>query len=411
MPYITREDGERFVIPSYRDVLSAKKPALLKKEILLLSANYGEYITLQKKNADQYEAAFSPDTGYLLGESIWHYFKKPNDLIYCEAVPNTTEAILVIVKAGSVYLDGTFPVDSIADELVVFRTQQNHFEIYVHGDVPISEHPEDGKVSLDISSVKSFTILPDPVFAILPTLKTFQLRLVGAVLKAQGIGVIPVKKIALTVIALILIWMGFTYVSIHRKELPKVIVGIVNPYQYYINTLTSPSPDREIRGLTAKIKTLYTIPGWQPVTINYSSGGIAVNMLSQGVKTSVLYQWAAQNNAGVQVLSDGIYLSLTIPLINRPMPTTINPLQQVVAELIDRLSTVAPGNNVTLGQMLERGRFSEAQLTITFATLSGETLNLLADQLRGLPLVLSKVSITVDEGMLSGTIVLTALGN
>src|SRR5690348_12369046 len=101
MPYITREDGERFIIPSYRDVLSAQKPGLLKKEILLLSETYGQYITLQKKSSTQYEVTFSHEPGVLLGETIWHYFKRPSDLIYCEAIPNTAEAILVIVKSGS----------------------------------------------------------------------------------------------------------------------------------------------------------------------------------------------------------------------------------------------------------------------------------------------------------------------
>ena len=75
---------------------------------------------LLRKNADQYEVAFSPDPGYLFGESVWHYFKRPLDLVYCEAIPNTSEAILVIVKAGIVYLDGSFPLDSIFDEISYF---------------------------------------------------------------------------------------------------------------------------------------------------------------------------------------------------------------------------------------------------------------------------------------------------
>src|SRR5258706_12802884 len=103
MPYIARDDGERFVIPSYRDTLSAKKSNLLKKEILLLSESYGAFATVIKKNAQQYEVAFSPDTGYLLGETVWQHFKRPFDLIYCEIIPNTSEAILVIVKSGSVF--------------------------------------------------------------------------------------------------------------------------------------------------------------------------------------------------------------------------------------------------------------------------------------------------------------------
>ena len=150
MPYITREDGEHFVIPSYRDVLTAKNKSALKRDILALSQNYGEYITLQRKSPLQYEIAFSPDTGYLLGESIWHHFKRPQEMIYCEAIPNTTEAILVIVKLGSVYLDGKIPIDSISEELIIFLTQQNQFNIYIYGSVPISQTPEEGKFLLKL---------------------------------------------------------------------------------------------------------------------------------------------------------------------------------------------------------------------------------------------------------------------
>src|SRR5688572_7090824 len=224
MAYLTREDGERFIITSYRDVLSAKKLSLLRREIMLLSANYGEYITLQRKNINQYEVAFSPDPGYLLGESIWAFFKRPPDLIYCEAIPNTFEAILVIVKSGSVYLDGVFPLDVIQDELVIFKTQQNNFEIYVYGDVPISASIEENKFTFATSSVKSFTILDTPVFSTLPTTKAFQLLPVNQVLKAKGIGVLPLKKI-LTFIAIIIgLWLAWMFFPESKKELPQVII-------------------------------------------------------------------------------------------------------------------------------------------------------------------------------------------
>src|SRR5580692_9804853 len=130
MPYITRDDGEHFVIPSYRDVLGYTNKAQLKKDILALSEKYGQYITLQKRGP-KYEAAFSPDAGYLLGECVWLHFKRPLDMIYCEIVPNKAEALLVVVKEGSIYLDGQFPIDGIAEELIVFLTQQNQFAIYI----------------------------------------------------------------------------------------------------------------------------------------------------------------------------------------------------------------------------------------------------------------------------------------
>lgn len=411
MPYITRDDGERFVIPSYRDVLSAKKPALLKKEVTLLSGNYGEYITLQRKNIDQYEAAFSPDSGYLLGETIWHQFKRPKDLIYCEALPNGIDAILVIVKGGSVYLDGSFPIDSIPDELVVFRTQQNSFEIYIYGNIPLSQHPEEGKFTLDESSVKSFTVLTEPVFPKLPTLKSFQLRLVDIVLRAQGIGVFPVRK-AIGALALVgLVWMAITYFSTSKKELPTVLIGVVNPYQLYINMLTSPAPTTEIETVTTQINRLYTIPGWQPTTMEYAMGQLKANVQSPGMKTSVLFDWAAVNSAKLQITSDGIYLFLPVVTASRVPPTTISPLNQVIAELLDRIATVIPGNNLTLGTSLDRGRFSEVQVTIAFNQLTVNTVNLLAEQLRGLPLILTKINVTANNGTLSGNIILKALGS
>ncbi len=411
MPYITRDDGERFIIPSYRDILSAKKPALLKKEVLLLSTNYGEYITLQRKNIDQYEAAFSPDPGYLLGESVWHYFKRPRDLIYCEAIPNTSEAILVIVKGGSVYLDGSFPVDSIPDELIVFRTQQNSFEIYIQGDVPISQAPEEGKFALDTSSVKSFNILPEPIFPTLPTNKNFQLRLVDTVLKAQGIGVVPVKKIVGVIVVLVLAWIAFTFFTTHKKVEAPIHVAEANPLQLYINTLISPAPDAEIQGVANGLREFFSIPGWSPTTVEYSNGILQANVKSAGIKTSMLFKWADQNGAKVLILPDGVYIGIAVKPPVRGAATSISPLQKVIAEVIDRISTVIPGNNLTLGNTMNKGNFSEAELTIIFNTLTIDTFSLLGEQFKGMPLVLTKVSLTINNGALSGTIILKALGN
>ena len=125
MPYIAREDGEHFVVPSYREAVVAKGASAVKRDIVSLSNNYGQYIAIQSKGPLRYEVAYSPDTGYLLGESIWYFLNRPFEMIYCEAIPDTTEVILVIVKEGSVYLDGRFPADGVQEELVSFLTQEN----------------------------------------------------------------------------------------------------------------------------------------------------------------------------------------------------------------------------------------------------------------------------------------------
>lgn len=414
MPYITREDGERFIIPSYRDVLSIKKSSLLKREILLLANSYGEYIALQKKNVDQYEIAFSPDSGALLGETVWHYFKRPRDLIYCEAIPNTSEAILVIVKSGSVYLDGSFPIDSIPEELVIFQSQHNQFEVYLYGDVPISQVPTEGKFSFDASSIKSFSILDKPVFPTLPIVKAFQLQLVDVVLKTHGIGVLPVKQMSVVILIIFFLWMGWTYISTHKKQIiiPQVFVSVVSPYQVYMSTLASPNPATVIHQVVNNIGLLFTIPGWYPDAFTYKSDkGFKTSVKSLGARTSVLYNWAKKNNLKIELQTTGFYLTAALVVRDRPVPTVIYKLNDVIANLIDRLSYIIPGNPLVIGAYTDKGKYFETQLTISFDNLSPTMLNAIGQQLKTLPLVLSSIDATVSKGNLTGSIILIALGN
>lgn len=413
MAYITREDGERFVIPSYRDVLSAKKSALLKREIMMLSTNYGEYITLQKKNLDQYEVAFSQETGCLLGESVWHNFKRPFDMIYCEAIPNTSEAILVIVKSGSVYLDGSFPVDSIAEELIIFKSQQNDFVIYIHGDVPISEKPEEGKISFDQKSVQSFTVLDQPVFPTLPTVKAFQLQLVDVVLKEQGIGVVPAKKIVAVVMMLGLLWMGYNYFTSNKEQLPVSFIAPSNPYQQYQTALSSPDPSQELTELTKRITLFFSIPGWWPEKIDYTGGmpgSLDVTVISRGARIKTLLAWAKLNNFLVDIRSDAIHLTDSVSVPGRRYSNTIVKIQDVFASVIDRVSYVVPGNSLQIGKVEDKKGYVTAGLSIRVSALPATTLFAIADLLAGMPLVLSGVSFKTIEGNLTGTIDFTALG-
>jgi len=411
MPYITREDGERFVIPSYRDTLSAKKISLLKREVLLLSQNYGEYITLQRKDNIRYEIAFSPDLGYLLGETIWHYFKRPSDLVYCEAIPNSTDAILVIVKSGSVHLDGRFPIDSIPEELLIFRTQQNNFDINIYGDVPIVKTPEPGKFAFDSASIKSFTVLDSPIFPTLPTVKAFQLKPVDTVLKSQGIGVFPAKKALTVIVTLGIMWMAWVYVSTHKKELPQVIVGVVNPYQTYLDTLSSPDPFQEIARVVESIRLLYTIPGWSPQQLTYEKGIFRSAVKSKGARTDILFKWANRNKAMIEVLPEGFYVQWPIFNAKRLPPDTISKLKDIIGNLIDRLSYVLTGDHMEVGQFVDRRIYQQSIIKISFTNATPSTIELIGQQLKGLPLILDKVTIVVDNGSLTGSINLEALGN
>ncbi|VVC76884.1 hypothetical protein AQUSIP_22110 [Aquicella siphonis] len=412
MPYITREDGEHFVIPSYRDVLTIKQKSQLKKEILLLSQSYGEYITLQKKAVNQYEVAFSPDTGYLLGESIWHHFNKPLDLIYCEAIPNTTEAILVIVKSGSVYLDGSFPLDSIPEELIIFLTQQNNFEIYVYGDVPISKEPEAGKFSFEASSVKSYNVLDKPIFPTLPLMKTFQLQLVDAVLKEQGIGVVPVKPIIIGLAVIGVAFIAWNFYSSRQVVTTTVAKPQVNPYQQFLNTLSSPAPDQEVTAFIDKLQLMSQMPGWSATDVKYIHNGVNATVYSYGGKVEDLYAWAAENNANVMIKKTGIFMTIGIKLPNRPAPTKIYSSPKIIATIVDRLSNVYPGNNLDLGDSVRKGVYTDTIIKIRFNNIGPVVLDLIGKQFADLPVVIHDITVRLEKDFnLTGSITIEALGN
>ena len=412
MPYITREDGEHFVIPSYRDILSAKQKSLLKKDILLLSQSYGEYITLQRKSATQYEVAFSPDTGYLLGESIWHHFKRPMDMIYCEVIPNTTEAILVIVKAGSVYLDGSFPLDSIPEELIIFLTQQNNFEIYTYGDVPIGQLHEEGKFSFDAASVKSFTVLDNPVFPVLPLLKIYQLQPVDIVLKAHGIGVFPAKQLLVVAVAGVLLYMLYSYLTAPKVEVQQVVVAPKeNPYVGYIKALTSPAPDQEISNLINRIQILYTMPGWTADKADYADGFLTASVKTSGSKIESLMDWARRNKIAVNIKDTGISVAIKIETSNRAAPTKIYSMVDIIAYFVDKISSVYPGNNLKFQQFTPKGPYTDVIFTVTISGTSLTVLDLIGEQMKGLPFVLKNATFTLTNGDLSGSINMEALGN
>jgi hypothetical protein len=410
MAYINRSDGERFIIPSYRDILTGRKPPILKREILLLAENYGNYIYLQKKTTAQYEVAFSPEPGTLLGETVWYYFKRPRDMIYCEKIPNTMEAILVIVKSGSVYLDGSFSIDSIPDELVVFQTQENNFEIYLYGDVPISEVPEEGKFTFEASSVKSLKYLDKPIFQSLPILKNFQLQPVDIVLQNQGIGVFPLKQVILGMLLLGFLWIGWKMIMSHKEELPQPIISAINPYQSLMIQLSSPDPYLETQKLANLIITFFSIPGWDPVNIMYSGGMANVKVVSRGMRTNVLFDWAKNNRATVNITTTGYSLSKSLLLGSRLPPNSIYDLKEVISNLIDKISYILPGNSIKIDNIVNKNKFSEATIAINFNGITPTTFALIGEQFKKLPLVLTGVTISVSDDNLSGNIQLKALG-
>ena len=410
MPYIAREDGEHFVVPSYREAVVAKGASAVKRDIVSLSNNYGQYIAIQSKGPLRYEVAYSPDTGYLLGESIWYFLNRPFEMIYCEAIPDTTEVILVIVKEGSVYLDGRFPADGVQEELVSFLTKENQFAIYVYGNVPLSKTPEPDKFSFEEHSVKSFTVLEAPILKTLPLYKQYQLQLVEVALKAQGIGTLPVMKI--TIVGVLAIGLLSVIIHFSTRSAPLPTISFIDPYSSYTIALSSPAPGPEIQAFVDKMQTLFTLPGWAPTNIKYANGSFVVDVASHGSNINTLLEWAGRNHATVDLGSKNMTLSMTNVLKNRSAPRVIYPLKQIVIHFLDRLALVYPGNHVMFAAFANKGQYSTTTLTINIENFSPAAIRALSEICDMVSLVLTNISLTVnDDGLLSGSLNFAALGN
>lgn len=412
MPFITREDGENFIIPSYRDVVTSKQSSALKKEVTALSQSYGEYITLQRKGKLQFEVAFSTDLGYLLGETVWYKFNRPSDMIYCEAVPNSTEAILVIVKNGSVYLDGSFQIDSIPEELIIFLTQQNDFEIFVYGDIPISATAEEGKFSFDEGSVKSFTVLEEPVFNSLPLVKAYRFQTVDAALKSQGIGTLPIKAIAVGILAVFLSYYIITNFIMEEEKKQQELPMEKNPYEAYVNALASPRPDDIINAYISQVGLLNQAPGWTVTSVEYKGGSIAGNMSTRSGTLGTLYSWCNTNKLTLKIVGRTLVISYKPKFSSRKKPKRIYPLKDVMVLFIDRLTTIYPDyRNITISKGKAKGPYSAMKVAINFKGASPQLVVAIGQTMSELPLVLSNMSFRVMTGRLNGKVVVEALGN
>lgn len=409
MAHITREDGVNFVIPSYRDVLTVKSKKKFQTDLLALGKRYGDYLAIQRKSATQYDVAFSTDTGYLLGETVWQHFNRPIDMIYCEALPNSLEVILVIVKGGNVYLDGSFPADSIQDELLIFLTQQNEFEIYTFGNVPISETPQDGKFSFDSGSVKAFKVLTESAFSSLPLINNFQLKLIETTLAEHGIGSFPIKQVAAKVLPFAIIFAIVVGYFLFKPE-PLEAEMEPNPYQTYVEQMESPFPDKLIEAFVEKLELLYTVPGWYVSNIKYQGGGIVAAMKSSGASIESLMAWSDGHGMTTNINSDGVFVSSAIQVTLRPKPREVYPVKQTLAIFVDRLVKVYPGNNVSLEMNSAPAPVSSYSMKVSIKQLAPEILLLVGQQTKGLPLILDEISLRSQNALLDGTITLKAIG-
>lgn len=416
MAVIRREDGVQFVVQSYRELLTQKNPALLKNEIRFIGKTNGDYARLFKQRENQFEAVFSRDPGYLLGETIWYHFGKPADLIYCEALPDEQHALVVIVRSGSVYLDAKLPLAGLQDEFISLATSNNRFVVYTSGDVPLVQNPEENKFAFEPQLIQAFNVLNEPLFPRLPVNDNLKLLSVDQAIKAQHLdkGLSPALMVAgLLVASIILYWLF----SDKEQPLPQVTQApvqqqVIEPSALQAQQLQGPSPAQQLQVMANTITDLHGLAGWQPGMLDFDgSSSLNVQMQSVGGSATMLLQWAKAYGAKADLSSQGARIRFPVNLPGRTIMPSMMKEDEVSAGIVDRMLQTLPGRSVQINPPGSSGGLVEERLTVNFANISPTTLVLIGKQVEGLPVKLTKCSVNNADGLLSGQLELLVIGD
>lgn len=407
MVIVTRHDGVKFIAQAYREQLLTPNKRALLHEIRHLSSQQGQFVCFMRNMKRELEAIFSKEQGFLLGELVWDYFGRPDNLIYCESIAQSANCFLVIVRQGSVYFDNKLPCEQVSSELMPILADNHPYEIYTYGDVPLRNTETFGNATFTLPKklIGSFNHLKNAVFPVLLTSSEFELQPLPQALRSKYLRHNRIFVI-FSVFVLLMIAGWALLPSSHSTKVPVKTTIISTAYE---QALMTPSPDRVIHELAQKIDELYLIPGWEVVKINYNNNNYIITLHSDDGDVWYLTNWAKQHYYDVHMTPDGMQLQLRSSLLSRQLPAHYAIFQTEMDVLIRRLSPVLPGNAIAVGDIQQVGLLQKVDVTLNLSDVSPDVFNLIGQELNALPVSIS-MDLQLKDGLISGKLQLSLWG-
>lgn len=399
MSTLRRDDGVNFILQPYRETLTLRSSALLRKEVRYLSEQYGENVRLFKRKSNEFEAVFSSDKGFLLGETVWNHFGNIPELIYCERL-SYQEILLVVVRENKVYLDTKLDETALTEELNLLLVEpEGRYVVYTYGNLP--------KV-FEKAAIKSLSPLDYSLFSTLPVSAQFQLLPTETALDEFGLGLKRRSSLlVLSVICLSALAIGWWFA--HSKE--KTQAPAVNPYEQYELSLQTPDPGQQIDALIKGVQRVNDIPGWMADSVTYNGNVAQLPLHSLGGTATDLLVKAQSMNMQASFSSSGASIIFQTVMKGRPTPDRIANSKQTVALIIDRMMNILPGKSVQINDVNSNEVFNQTGLTITFTDVSPQVLALIGSHLNDLPVTLKSFTANLKDGLYSGNLQLNVVGN
>jgi len=414
MATIKRPDDNQFVIQTYRELLHSNKRSFLVQELRLLSEQHGAFVHIEKLPDATVEAVFTNESGYLLAESIWDYLNKPENLIFCEAIEDSQQIVLIVVRSGSILIDTRIAAADLGTELLSILADKQAYQVIVSNNAPLSDVPAEDHVVLPMEAIDSFERLEGPILPLIPLQAQYCVQPLKLALRSARLTVNPVVAVSMATGLFIAIIVGAWWLlPTTRPENPVRLVAVrvaPNPYAAYNKALLSASPQALLSELAKNVSHMTLIPGWAVANITFNNNIYLVRVKPDGGNLQMLAKWAKQNHYEYRITSNGPELLAKSQLISRHDPAKIYPSQQVLTLLIDRLDQLLNQQAVAIGAQQQQGKAIMTPITVNLHSVSPKFLEMIALELGGLPITLNSLNVNVGAGMIAGTIQLSVWG-
>lgn len=414
MATLVRSDGVQFIIQAYRETISAMRKSLLVHKTRLLAEQQGQYITITRKEKDQFEIVLSKEPGFLLGEMVRQHFNNEKNIIFCEQLPEQTDIILVVIRNGSVLLEAKVDLSSLYDELLPFLVTGEPFHFYISDSIPLTiDTSQSEKILLPEKAVSQLTEFSTPVFSTLKPLPEFQLTSLPLALKnikMQGGPEITVLYVLAGLLFVGILWWIFKPADKTTTLPVKTAIAPASMYDIYRRAMAAPEPNQVMNELVAVLEDLFFAPGWDLTSLQFTGSTYQAVYTSQSGSVEVLSDWAKKNNYQFLLNSYGAQITVNSLLAARPAPTSIYSTDQVTELLIDQFTSLLGQNGVQLGNETIQGKLKQRLLTLQFNGASPEMLTVAGNELKDLPVVVQSIQLNVSNGLVSGNVQISIWG-
>ncbi len=279
--------------------------------------------------------------------------------------------------------------------------------MYVYGDVPLSIIDEDDKVFFNKDSVNTYTVLETSLLNQLTLYSELQLLdIEHAILSAQLTKRPMWLLLTMVVVLCVFAWLMWPAPT----KLPQGHNTDLTGMKQLQTALTSANPSDQLSQLVANVTKTLGILGWQATKVTFANSTITLQMHSLGGSVENLLQWAHTHQSGFRLTPNGVQLSTPYTRTMQTAKSLAN-TTQTLAKIIDDMMQIIPEKTVSIGRSSPQILFKETEFIINIHQVSPDVILLIAKTLADRPVTMQNASLTIDNGMYSGSFNFIVLGN